>query len=234
MNNNDLELVHRHALFQGLSVSQLERIVKGSTGQSFTKGYMLFNRGEPADYFYFVFDGWVKIYRETLDGNEAIIGVFTCGETIAEAVALGGSVYPASAEVIEPARVLAIRSSTFAQHLRANPDMGLAMLSTLSRRVHLLVGEIESLKTQTATQRVSQFLLKLCTVQEGATVIALPYDKSVISGRLGIQPESLSRILAKLRKLGVKSEQGRVVIPDVALLRQFCAGDSDVECQKRA
>ena len=93
--------------------------------------------------------------------------------------------------------------------------------------MHQLVGDIESLKTQPASQRVGHFLLKLCSVEEGATVIALPYDKSIISGRLGIQPESLSRILAKLRKLGVKSERGRVSISDVGALRRFCSGDDD-------
>ena len=154
------------------------------------------------------------------------------GETIAEAVAFIGGNYPASAEIVEPARVLAIPASGFKKLLQENPDIGLAMLSTLSQRMHQLVGDIESLKTQPASQRVGHFLLKLCSVDEGPTVVALPYDKTVVSGRLGIQPESLSRILAKLRKLGVKSKGGRVSISDVGALRRFCHGDADTQNQK--
>lgn len=234
MNKADTDLIHRHPLFRGLSPEQLAQTIKGATARTYAKGQTLFTRGDPADYFYFIYDGWVKIFRESVDGDEAIIGVFTRGETIAEAAAFTGGHYPAGAEIVEPARVLAIRASSFIQHLKDNPTIGLSMLATLSQRMHHLVGEIESLKTQSASQRVCQFLLKLCSVDEGATVIALPYDKSIISGRLGIQPESLSRILAKLRKLGVKSERGRVIINDISLLRQFCEGEVDDRDKKQA
>ncbi len=234
VNSEDIELIRSHPLFQGLSDKQAEGVLTGLVPRDYPKGYMLFSRGDEMEYFYFIFDGWVKVFRESVDGNEAIIGVFARGETIAEAIAFVGGDYPASAEIIEQARVLPIRASTFVRYLKENPEVGLSMLSTLSVRMHHLVGEIESLKTQTGSQRVCQFLLKLCSVQEGAAVIALPYDKSVISGRLGIQPESLSRIFAKLRKLGVKTERGRVVISDVELLQRFCDGEAEVMNVRRA
>ena len=235
MNKEEFELIRGHPLFQGLSDKQAEDAVKGASPREYPKGYMLFSRDDPMEYFYFIFGGWVKVFRESVDGNEAIIGVFTRGETIAEAIAFVGGDYPASAEIIEQARILPIQASTFVRYLKENPEVGLSMLATLSKRMHHLVGEIESLKTQTASQRVCQFLLKLCTVEEGATVVALPYDKSVISARLGIQPESLSRILGRLRKLGVKTERGRVVISDVELLERFCAGEAEgPDLQQRA
>jgi len=92
--------------------------------------------------------------------------------------------------------------------------------------MHHLVGEIESLKTQTASQRVAHFLLRLCSTHEGKVVVSLPYDKSVISARLGIQPESLSRILSRLRKYGVTTEREQVVISDVALLERYSEGEN--------
>ncbi len=226
MKQEEYTFIRSHPLFQGLSDADAQGVISGASVKTYSKGYVLFTREDPVDYFYFVFDGWVKVYRETIDGGEAVIGIFTRGETLAEAMAFIGGSYPASAEVVEEARVLPIRSANFVRYLKENPEVGLTMLSSLSRRMHHLVGEIESLKTRTASQRVAQFLLRLCTTDDGEAVVALPYDKSVISARLGIQPESLSRILARLRKYGVRTERERVIISDVAQLERYSEGES--------
>ncbi|MBT4891018.1 MAG: Crp/Fnr family transcriptional regulator [Rhodospirillales bacterium] len=229
MDQDEYRLIKEHALFSGLSDKDAEKLLRDASPRDMPKGYSLFMQDDPVEYFYFIFDGWVKISRETLEGNEAIIGVFSRGDTIVEAMAFIGGDYPANAEVIENARILPIRTAPFINYLKERPEVSLSMLSSLSRRMHLLVGEIESLKTQTASQRVCQFLLRRCTVREGAAVIALPYDKTVISGRLGIQPESLSRILSRLRKYGIKTERERVIISDVALLERYCSGEADLK-----
>lgn len=226
MKDDEFALVRGHPLFQGLSDTDTEAILSGASPKTYPKGYVLFTREDPVDYFYFVFGGWVKVYRETIDGGEAVIGIFARGETLAEAMAFIGGHYPASAEVVEEARVLPIRSANFVHYLKENPEVGLTMLSSLSRRMHHLVGEIESLKTRTASQRVAQFLLRLCSTHDGEVVVALPYDKSVISARLGIQPESLSRIFGRLRKYGVTIERERVIIADVALLERYSEGEA--------
>lgn len=226
MKQEEFSHVRDHVLFRGLSDDDVQAILSGAAIKTYPKGYVLFSREEPVDYFYFVFDGWVKVFRETIDGGEAIIGIFTRGETLAEAMAFIGGNYPASAEVVEEARVLPIRSANFVRYLKENPGVGLTMLSSLSQRMHHLVGEIESLKTQTASQRVANFLLHLCKTNDGEARVLLPYDKSVISARLGIQPESLSRILSRLRKYGVSTEREQVIISDVALLERYGEGES--------
>lgn len=229
MRQDEFSLVRRHPLFQGLSDSEAQEILAGATPKTYPKGYVLFTREDPVDYFYFIFNGWVKVYRETIDGGEAVIGIFARGETLAEAMAFIGGNYPASAEVVEEASVLPIRSVKFVHYLKEYPKVGLTMLSSLSKRMHHLVGEIESLKTRTASQRVAQFLLRLCSTHDGEVVVALPYDKSVVSARLGIQPESLSRIFGRLKKYGVTIERERVIIADVGLLERYSEGEgSDV------
>lgn len=226
MDSDDFNLISKHPLFRRLSEQDARAILGGAVVRDYPKGYVLFTREEPVDYFYFVMGGWVKVYRESMDGSEAIIGIFTRGETIAEAMAFVSGNYPANAEVVESARVLPIRSVNFVNYLKENPQIGLTMLASLSQRMHHLVGEIESLKTRTATQRVCQFLVRLCDTHEGMAEVALPYDKTVISARLGIQPESLSRILARLKKYGVRTERDHVIIADVENLERYSEGEA--------
>jgi DNA-binding Lrp family transcriptional regulator len=52
--------------------------------------------------------------------------------------------------------------------------------------------------------------------------VRLPYRKSLIASRIGIAPESLSRAMARLVELGVKSRGDEVAIEDVKKLRRFC------------
>ena len=222
----DMELVKRQPLFASLPPAMLSRLLEGAKTLDLAKGDLLFRREDPATSFYVVLGGWVKLYRETEDGEEAVLGVFRRGEGFAEAAAFLGRGYPASAQAAEPARVLCIKVDRFLRQLHETPEIAVNMLASMSRHLHRLMTDVEQLKTRSATRRMVEFLLRLCSVKEGPQVIALPYDKNLISARLGMKPESLSRILAKLRKIGVRTEQNRVVINDVARLQRFCEGEA--------
>jgi len=221
LHDEDLSIIRRIPLFGNMSDEILSTLLGNAFPKEYPKGKVLFIRGEPAACFYIVLGGWVKVYRETPDGDEAVFGVFTKGESLAEAAAFLGKDYPASAQVVEQARLLPILSKPFCSHVTDIPEIAMNMLASMSKRAHQHVADIEQLKTRSATLRVVDFLLKLCPVEEGSAVISLPYDKSLISRRLGMQPESLSRILGKLRKQGVKTEMNRVMISDVSELVDF-------------
>jgi hypothetical protein len=53
----------------------------------------------------------------------------------------------------------------------------------------------------------------------------LPYDKALIAGRLGMQPESLSRAFARLKQIGVHIEQNIAIIDDVGRLRHYVGSE---------
>jgi hypothetical protein len=54
--------------------------------------------------------------------------------------------------------------------------------------------------------------------------VHLPVEKALIAARLGMQPETLSRGLARLRRVGVVVHAREVEIPDVAALRALVEG----------
>jgi hypothetical protein len=50
----------------------------------------------------------------------------------------------------------------------------------------------------------------------------------MVAARLGMQPESLSRALGRLKHYGVKTNRGPVVeIAQLETLREFCGQDSE-------
>jgi len=221
LGEEDLKILREIPLFERLPEEKLLKLIGGAQPKEYPKGQVLFCRGEPSVCFYVVMSGWVKIYRETAEGDEAVLGVFTKGESLGEAAAFIGIDYPASCQIVENSRLLPILSAPFSKQVSIMPEVAMSMLGSISQKLHYHISEIEKLKTLTATHRVVDFLLKLCSVEEGSAVVFLPYDKTLLSRRLGIQPESLSRILGKLRSLGVKTEHSRVIIADVSQLTDF-------------
>jgi hypothetical protein len=99
------------------------------------------------------------------------------------------------------------------------------MIASTSQHLHQLVQRVEQLSAQSGLQRVAEFLAALCPNINGSCRISLPYDKSLIAGRLGLKPESLSRVFAKLRLVGVDVRASDVVVSEVAQLRSLIASD---------
>lgn len=221
MDARDWMIVRSTPLFGTLSQEIAHAIIGNQAVRSYDKDTMLFQQGEPADCFYVVLDGWVKIFRLTPDGNEAVVSVFRRGETFAEAAIFLGGRYPVNAQVVTPSRLLRIDGEVLRRRIREFPDTALSMLASASYHLKALVEQIEQIKILSAPQRIADFLIRLSTVREGPASIELPYEKALIASRLGMKPESLSRALAKLRPLGVSVDRERVSIVDMRLLTQF-------------
>ena len=120
-------------LFEGLPADVLDGLLKQSIPRDYPKGHTLFHRDDPADRFYIVLDGWVKIFHDTVDGDQAVLGVFSAGETLAEAAAFLEHGYPASAHVVEDARLVPVFSSAMRHEIHSNPRHDLVAHHSLHR-----------------------------------------------------------------------------------------------------
>lgn len=221
MDPSDWHIVRGTPLFGTLPQETALSLIGNQGPRVYEKGTMLFQQGEPAESFFLVLDGWVKIYRITPEGDEAVVGVFRRGETFAEAAIFMGGRYPVSAEVATTSRLIRIDGELFRRRIRETPDLAFSMLASASYHLKFLVEQIEQIKLMTAPKRLADFLLRLCPRHDGACRIVLPYEKALIANRLGMKPESLSRAFAKLRPHGVAVEREEVAIADPGALRSF-------------
>lgn len=221
MDANDFRIVRATPLFGAMPESAARDFLGVQSVRVYEKGTLLFQQGEPANCFFVVLDGWVKIYRMTPDGSEAVVGVFRRGETFAEAAIFLGGRFPVAAETVTVCRLMRIDGEMLRRRIREQPDLALSMLASASYHLKFLVEQIEQMKVLTAPQRVADFLISLCTSGEGPQTVELPYDKMLLANRLGMKPESLSRALAKLRPLGVTVDRDLVTVSDMHGLREF-------------
>lgn len=222
LTSEDLEIVKTLPLFAGLPGETVHTLLGAARFHDYERGTNLFIQGEPADRFYVIFSGWVKLSRETVDGDEYVIGIFRRGESFAEAAIFDSGRFPVNADVVEAAHLLVVPAKPFIAALMADGTLALNMLAAMSQHLRSLVMQLEQLQAKSAPQRLGSFLLRLNPDLDGATTIHLPYDKSLIAARLGMKPETFSRALAKLRSLGVRSDGGDIVVSEPAALQRFC------------
>jgi CRP/FNR family transcriptional regulator, dissimilatory nitrate respiration regulator len=221
----DLQIITRVAVFRGLKSETVQHIIAPATALVLRPHELIMRQDDPATAFFIVIDGWVKIYRSTAAGDETVIDIVKKGDCFAEAVAFTGYRYIATAEAVTNARVGRIPADHLVRCIHGSPDIALAMIASVSQRMHHLIQQVEQLKVQSGVQRVAEFIASLSLAQQGKCATALPYDKVLIAARLGLTPESLSRAFAKLRSVGVAVDASQVVINDIAKLRSIAADD---------
>lgn len=210
--------LRRAPLFADLRDPEFDEVMSGVRDLTLPRGAPIFERGDPAHVFYVVIEGWVKVFRTTVAGEEAVIGIFTRGQSFAEIAALARDVYPANAAAVTEVRLAAIPIERIVAAIARDPNVALTMLTSVCRHMHALVDEIEGAKGLTGIQRVAEFLVEQSPAQSGTCTVHLPYEKTLIASKLGMKAESLSRVFQRLRSYGVRIRRDMAVIDDVAAL----------------
>lgn len=230
VSTEDFAALQHVPLFAGLPQAELRTMLVNCSVRSCSEHTTLFAQGEEADCFYIVLDGWVKLYRLCEDGQEVVISIISRGESFAEAAIFDNNIYPVSAMTVTDSRLLVVNADSLIKKLRENIDLAFNMLGSLSRRMRMTITTLHQLSAMSSTERVADFLLELCNGAKGEVVLNLPIDKSLIAARLGMQPETFSRSLAKLKSHGVTTAGGEITIDDVAALQNIIKR-SVVGCQ---
>lgn len=225
LDRRDWAVIDACPMFRDMGEALAGRLIGDGAVRHFERGQSIFLEGDRADAFYLILDGWVKLFRLTPDGDEAVLHVFAPGETFAEAVVFLGGRYPASTEAASKSRLLRIDMAHLRRLISEHRETAFAMMAAIARHTEMLTGQIEILKVMTAPQRVADFFLSQTTVSRGPARIVLPHDKHLIARRLGMTPESFSRALARLHAEGVAVEREVVDIADLGRLRAFLSED---------
>ncbi len=211
----------QHPFFKHLSVENQERLITQSHEQQCLSGELLIRQGQPAERFFLVLKGRVKLYRISADGQEKVVEIIQAGQTFAEAVMfMQRSEYPVCAETLEAVQLVSFPNRLMLTLLEENPQACLHLLGHMSMRLHQRLGELETLTLQNATQRFALYLIQQLEDRAQETVnIELPLPKRLIAARLSMQPETLSRIMARLNQDGLIEMQGRNIhIPSITNL----------------
>jgi len=200
--------LRRHHLFSRLPEGALQEVCASANLKRLPAGASLFHQGDKAERSYFLFSGQVKLHRVVCDGQEKLVEVIRAGESFAEALLFTGAPnYPVSATALKASLVASLHGAHYRRMLEQHPSICLDILATLSIRLHQRLNEIDTLTLANASHRVVRFLYQ--EQENNSGVVTLDVPKRLIASKLGIQPETFSRILHRLIESGMISVQRR-------------------------
>ncbi|MFB3919155.1 hypothetical protein BU251_06250 [Candidatus Velamenicoccus archaeovorus] len=218
--------LHRCFLFCRIDPRYLGAIRNFSIRRKFAAGETVFREGEPAAGFFVVLNGRVKVYKLSVSGEERILHVISEGGSVAEAVLVGGiERYPAFAETLTDSELLYVPKRQFLDLMRRHFDLSLSVLASLSEKLRFFNSLIEELSLKSASSRMAKYFLDTA-VQRNSDQFELDIRKNELAARLGIVPETFSRIARKMslrRILQLRKKHVRLL--DRSKLERLSSGE---------
>lgn len=218
----DLEALRRVYLFSGLEDDEYQEAVAHASALTLEPGQILFSQGDQAEAFYWVAEGVVRLFRASPQGDEKVIDLIGANRFFAEAVLFMGSRYPVNASAQSQTRLIAFDGRSFREWLARDANRCFRLLAAMSARMHKLVNEIDRLTLMKGADRLLQYLLDHSDPDEtGRHKVELEAPKQVIASRIGVKPETFSRLLHKLTDIGCVEMDGNILyIRDPEAMRQ--------------
>lgn len=216
-------------LFANVDDEALGRVAAMSSERSYGRGEVVISEGEPANGFYVVLEGRVKVYKLSPAGREQVLHVIEANQSFAEAAIFTLDTFPAYAETLVPSRLLFVPRREFLALLESQPRLALQMMASLSAYLHRLTQLIEDLALREAPARLARHLYDLAhesgTRTPEGIAMKLGMPKAELAQRLGITSETLSRALRTFQDEGLLAVRGRtIVVRDAAALQEVAAG----------
>jgi CRP/FNR family transcriptional regulator len=212
-------------LFEGLTDAQQTSLARIAVERKFKRGEIIFSEDDEGNGFYVLITGRVKIYKLSVDGKEQILQIMDGGETFGEAAIFAGENFPAYARALAESRVFFFPRAAFVQLIRKDSTFALNMLAILSKRLRNLAALVESLSLKEVPGRMAAYILYLSRDKNNNSTPALDISKNQLAGILGTIPETVSRILARMRKEKLITTNGRQIqAMDIRGLEELAGG----------
>jgi len=184
-------------LFSCLALSDLSKISAIAHLKTFTRHETIFQEGDQAQGVFIVGRGKVEIYKLSRAGGEQILHLIEEGGVFAEAAIFGRlKTYPAFARTIQESILLFIPKKDFLDLMKTNFSLTLAVMASMTEKLKYFNALVEELSFKTADARLAQYLLDLA-LKKGSDVFLLDIKKIELAKKLGIVPETLSRIFKR-------------------------------------
>jgi CRP-like cAMP-binding protein len=191
--------------------------------RSFEAGSVLYRDGEPAGTAFLLQSGRVRLFKH-VGAMERSLRVVRPGELFGELGLLTGAVRAATAVALDDVVALAVGAASLSEVLIASPELGGRVLEQLIRRLRDAEDQIEILMVRDSQSKVVIALLKLAQRQatnEGPQQ-PLHVTPLELSAQVGLDPDSVKRIVLALREAGyVRISEEKVEIPDLEALQEL-------------
>lgn len=206
------ELLKPIALFAALDTAALRRVSEAALIRETKAGASFFREGDPAESFFVVQTGSVKLTQVTPEGHQVVLRLIGPGDPFGGVAAFGGGAYPVSAEAVTDVSALEWPGPVMAGLMEQYPKLALNAVRFVAARLHELQVQYRQLATEKVERRVARALLRLIEHvgrrTDSGILIDLPLSREDIAQMTGTTLYTVSRIISRFESDGLV-EAGR-------------------------
>jgi len=187
----------------------INRLVKGGMvpqKMEFSSGQIVHDQDEPADTFYVIESGEVRIFYTAEDGTTRLLNICGPGEWIGSAALGHLPTYGKRAVTAARTIVWAIPASELHQQLRTHGELAVQLLQDMSKQLQQAWEEGSQLMFQDCRLRLIRTLLRFSTspaAKPEGDEIVLHITHAQLAQAVGAARETVSVCLTELRQLNM-------------------------------
>jgi len=212
-------------VFSSLSAADRGSIAESGVIRSYPQGAVIFEQEAPADTFYTVTSGLVKVYRLLPTGKQLTLQIFGPGAPIGALAAYDGRPFPATAGALAPTTCLLIPRAVFFRLLEEHPSLVRGLLHGLTGRVVELLNRVTDLSSRRIEPRFARLFLKLADEmgrpERGGMFVPIMLSRQELADMTGTRIETCIRIMSRWGKQGLlRTEKDGFVLLDRARVEE--------------
>ena len=222
MDTSTVDLLKGVELFSELNEDQLGMIANLVIVKNYNRDETVVLEGDDSvQALYLIASGSVQVYMTGIDGRETILSFLERGDFFGEMSLIDGEPRSASVRTVTDAKLLVIHRESFLSLIRKTPEIAMALMSELCKRLRKANKQIGSLSTMSVSGRVAGTLLNL--MQERGvrihtdngnmvTVIHNRPTQQQLADMSGTTRETVSRICSMLVRANAIAMTGKDIV----------------------
>jgi CRP-like cAMP-binding protein len=160
---------------------------------------------------YIIREGRVKVSKLSEDGREKILEFLDEGAFVGEMALLERAPRSASVKTLTPVRLLALSRIDFIALLKKSPDLSMAVIQELSRRLRTINEQASALSFQRVKDRTKGLLERLAREPwgDGLRRRTPSLTHQQIADMIGTSRETVTRVVKELKADGWLEQEGK-------------------------
>jgi CRP/FNR family cyclic AMP-dependent transcriptional regulator len=221
-------------LFAELGDADLVALVDEFRLREYDRDEIIFHQGDTSRELYIILKGKVRVFKTSPAGDETTIEILFTYDIFGEFALIDDQPRAATAKAIVPSELLVMTQDRFLQHMRALPDLALAMTRLVIGKLRWTGTQAETIAQYDCGGRLLHTLLlyneRFGEEQEPGVryMLDLGLSQADLASLVGAQRSWVNRLLGDWKKRGlIEYEDGRIFILD--LPRVEAERDSRIE-----
>lgn len=224
------QAVASHPIFEGVSAEVRARVLLEGRIQTFEPGELLSREGEPANDYWVLCSGSVRVYYSSPDGVEVTVKIFGAPAAWAEMEVLTGHAHIEDCSAVDRSTVLRLKRQNFEALLEASPRFMRNVLTDTCARFLIAAQHERALAFLSVKQRLANVLLMYVRMYgvpvKGGVGIRVKLSQGELANDLGVTKRSIARTLTNWTKQGLLRKSGtQYVVENLEALNALATQD---------